>query len=88
MLARLLAIAAIISSATAFAPVRPNGSGRMATEMLDVKTGTVKWFDVTKGFGFIRPTDGGDDVFVHQTVIKAEGFRSLKVSFMYLVSFC
>merc|ERR1711884_868332 len=40
-------------------------------------TGHVKWFDVKKGFGFIIPNNGDQDVFVHQTSIHAEGFRSL-----------
>jgi CspA family cold shock protein len=40
-------------------------------------TGTVKWFNTTKGYGFIMPGDGGKDVFVHITAVQAAGLRGL-----------
>jgi CspA family cold shock protein len=40
-------------------------------------TGTVKWFNATKGFGFITPESGGEDLFVHQSEIQVQGYREL-----------
>jgi cold shock protein len=45
-----------------------------------VVTGTVKWFNAEKGFGFITPDGGGPDVFAHFSAIKSQGYRSLDES--------
>lgn len=58
----------------------------MTTMSEDRKTGTVKWFNTEKGYGFIQPEDGGKDVFVHITAVNQSGMGNLnegqKVSFV------
>ena len=45
--------------------------------MSEIKTGTVKWFNNSKGYGFITPEEGGKDLFVHMSSIMMEGYKTL-----------
>jgi CspA family cold shock protein len=49
----------------------------MSEEEIKMATGKVKWYNPQKGFGFIQPSDGGKDVFVHATALEAAGLRAL-----------
>ncbi len=46
--------------------------------MTETQTGTVKWFNNSKGYGFITPSEGGKDLFVHMSSIMMEGYKTLK----------
>jgi CspA family cold shock protein len=54
-----------------------NRSGIQESKARQMATGTVKWFNDAKGFGFITQDGGGEDVFCHHTAIQADGFRTL-----------
>ncbi len=62
---------------------------RVARKEMKMTTGTVKWFNPDKGFGFIQPSDGTADVFVHISAVERAGMRSLnegqKVNFELVV---
>ena len=65
------------SSADSAGDLHHEGGGQSRRQERSMATGTVKWFNDAKGFGFITPDGGGKDVFVHHTAIQGEGFRSL-----------
>ena len=51
---------------------------KIAINEASMPTGTVKWFNAQKGYGFIEPSDGGNDVFVHISALERAGLSSLK----------
>jgi CspA family cold shock protein len=71
----------LVSTAAAFAcealPMRPRVPPRGCKRSEKVATGTVKWFNATKGYGFIQPDNGGKDVFVHISAVEKAGLSSL-----------
>jgi len=69
------------SSLSVFGPIAPelrSGSSGQRKEEQNMATGTVKWFNGEKGFGFIAVDGGGADVFVHYSAISGDGYRNLE----------
>src|SRR5688572_19837154 len=58
-------------------PPRVSGAARSILRRVVVATGTVKWFNPTKGYGFIQPQGGGKDVFVHISAVERAGLSTL-----------
>jgi CspA family cold shock protein len=72
----ICAVLAVLSSSLKFLPLR-TGAVIFLFQGLLMDTGTVKWFNDSKGFGFITPDAGGDDLFAHFSEVRGDGFKTL-----------